>query len=375
MISETEISVSDLVQRISNLLDSAAFDTTYKLATLEGLVLKAVDNFAYEPSEVVALSARDISSHVLQRYWDQSASFSPSATSEASWLRQRAGGQGGDLVSRIVEVRTELGLFTRADTLQKARNIAPNDVATLEDVVWERVVDMPIPLLQRSGSGKNTNEDRFIYEYAWSSAGEKQRVALARKDDTLTLKPGVANGLQQLQPLLIRLIELFWVRLVADWNPVLSDAGRLYEALFGSARQSNTALAAPLLEMQGGKCFYCDHQAGTKREVDHFLPWSITRNDRIENLVVACKSCNSAKSDALVAVQHLTKWRSRLDPSTSVGGKLTSLAELRARGHDPVSTLGQARSLYFHAPESLPLWIHGSDFIGIDKSKAKDALS
>lgn len=375
MSDKAELPAAALIHRLAALLDSAAFDTTYKLATLEALVVVIGSKFTYDQQDVLSVSAREISSHVLARYWDQTANFSPRASEVVTRLRQRGGGRGGDLVSRISQVRVEIGSTSRAESIERARKKAPAVVAALEDLAWERVVDMPIPLLQRSGSGKHVIEDRFLYDYAWSSAGKNQRVSLARRDDTLTLKPGVATALLQFQPLVLRLTEAIWVRLVAEWNPTLTDAGRLYEALFDSSRASNAALVEPLLELQGGACFYCDSSAGPDREVDHFLPRSITRNDRVENLVVACKSCNSKKSDALVATNHLMKWRPRVDESSATAKLLIALADEHGRGSDPAATLAQSRSLYFHAPDSQIVWLQGSNFVSIDKSAASLVLA
>lgn len=50
------------------------------------------------------------------------------------------------------------------------------------------------------------------------------------------------------------------------------------------------------------KCFYCDKPLSNGKRnthVDHFIPWSFVQSDQLWNLVLACPSCNSSKSDKL----------------------------------------------------------------------------
>lgn len=376
MSAEPSIDAVALAQKIAALLDSAVFDTTYKLSTLEALIDLVSSSIGESGTPRESFSAREVSSRVLHRYWSQTANFGTAGTGSHSFLRQRSGGQGGDLVSRIAQARIELSLTSHADTLVSARKRWPEVIKKLEDLAWERVVDMPLPRLQRFGGGGGSQgyEDRFIYDYKWGAEGEKKHLALARKDDTISLKDGVGRGLVALQPLLRRHIEILWLHLVADWNPNLTDAGRLRVALFGSQRQANKSLANPLAELQNGQCFYCGEIFGKSIEVDHFLPWSLSRNDNIENLVVACPSCNGKKSDSLASLPYLEAWRQRVFESSLVREALAELAEKFARVYDPHSTLGQARGLYLYAPAAQPLWSFQSDHNPLDKQAAATLL-
>lgn len=365
----------EIVQKITQLLDAAAFDTTYKLATLEaliGLVGGSLDAFG-NPRE--SYSAREISDRVLDRYWNQTASFVIDGSSKPHLLRQRGGGQGGDLVSRVFDVRVELGMTSYADSLVRARKTSPASIAKLETLAWERIVDMPLPRLQRFGTGSQAIEERFLYEYGWGVEGPKKHLSLARKNDSLILKHGVARSLLVLQPLLLRHIEALWLRLVADWNPGLTNAGRLNEALFGSQRRANRALVEPLAELQNGKCFYCGAEFGSSVEVDHFLPWSATRNDNVENLVASCSGCNAKKSDSLAAPVHILKWTDRLADGSLLSGVFAEIAEKFARNLEPAYSIGQARGLYLYSIDKRPLWLLGDDYSQLDKDEIKQVLA
>ena len=59
-----------------------------------------------------------------------------------------------------------------------------------------------------------------------------------------------------------------------------------------------------LFKKQHGKCFYCDVTIEYKNNTrnfddDHVIPWAFVFGTKIHNMVLACKKCNSAKSDKL----------------------------------------------------------------------------
>lgn len=364
---EPPIDPASLASKIVSLLNSASFDTTYKLATLEAIILAVADNLDENGHPPSTLSARTISDRVLQRYWFQAVPFTSTDGETIAHLRQRRA-QGGDLISRIAGVRLELDLTSRTHTLTRATNLDEKKVKKLKDETWRRVVDMPIPRLQRMGSDSGGVEDRFLFDYAWAAKGTKNHVSLAREDDTLFLKPGVAEGLLLLKPLLLRHIETLWISKVAEWNPSVSDASRLQESLFGSSRLSTTSLVAPLSELQNGKCFYCAASLTKSPHVDHFLPWSLGHNESVENMVLACQKCNLSKSATLADVPHLSKWIGRMDPTSDEAPALSEIASTVARPHHPKITKSQARASYLYIAESSLLWFAVDSYVALDQS-------
>lgn len=56
-----------------------------------------------------------------------------------------------------------------------------------------------------------------------------------------------------------------------------------------------------------GKCFYCG-QVGRMMTIDHFIPTARGGSEDVNNLVLACGSCNSAKSGTTPEYFH--KYRS-----------------------------------------------------------------
>ncbi len=374
MTEGVPIAPAALASKIVALLDSASFDTTYKLATLEAIILSVADNLDENGLPPSTLSARDISDRVLQRYWSQAVPFTSSDGETIAHLRQRRA-QGGDLISHIAQVRIDLDLTSRTHTLTRAARLDEKKVKKLEEETWKRVVDMPIPRLQRMGSDSGGVEDRFLFEYSWGAKGKKNHVSLARDDDTLHLKPGVAEGLLLLQPLLLRHIETLWVSKVAAWNPAVSDAARLHESLFGSDRLNTKSLVAPLSDLQNGKCFYCATSTAKAPHVDHFLPWSLGHNESIENLVLTCEKCNLSKSATLADVPHLSKWLDRMNPGSEELTVMVDIASRVTRPHHPEITKSQARASYLYLPSSSLLWLGVDSYVPLDGESVSALLT
>ena len=47
-------------------------------------------------------------------------------------------------------------------------------------------------------------------------------------------------------------------------------------------------------------CFYCGKNLNTmKIEMDHFIPWSYIKDDKMWNIVISCRDCNNNKRDKL----------------------------------------------------------------------------
>lgn len=63
-----------------------------------------------------------------------------------------------------------------------------------------------------------------------------------------------------------------------------------------------------VLARAGNRCFYCTDFAGI---ADHYIPLAKGGPDTEENMVAACQSCNSAKSDQMPADFMESNWLAR----------------------------------------------------------------
>jgi 5-methylcytosine-specific restriction endonuclease McrA len=334
-------------EKLLSLLDTGSFTTSYKYALLLSLLDATLEGTAPGGGPPATLSGRDLGRRVFELYWRQARPFSDEGPLRQS--KQR------DFVVKLAELRTELGVPEHL-ALDRARTRYPDAIGRLEQETVATVVRYPIPLLQRFGTGSGAVEDRFIYEYAWEEGVSAGRVERADFDDRLHLVADAGEHLIALAGLARPVIEREWLRHVARRNADQVDELRLEAFLFGSERTSLVAVREPLLEVQGGRCFYCLGERGPW-EVDHFLPWARWPDDRLDNLVVAHRRCNNDKRAALAALRHLGRWWPRLEPGTRTSRQLDDVAARLVWPRRPDRTAGGARGLYLHQPEGTMLWV------------------
>lgn len=64
-------------------------------------------------------------------------------------------------------------------------------------------------------------------------------------------------------------------------------------------------------EFEEANCFYCGKRLLKNIHVDHFIPWSFVKDDKIWNFVLACSQCNEKKSNRLPSRDYIVKINSR----------------------------------------------------------------
>jgi hypothetical protein len=157
--------------------------------------------------------------------------------------------------------------------------------------------------------------------------------------------------------------ELIEYMAVSGWvafTEKISSAPRLFTKLAGKkvTRKSLSAWREILVWLQQGRCFYCGSPEIENAHIDHFLPWSYVLEDRTWNLVLACPSCNGAKSDRLPQPQSIEALITRnlklLDGTISVANSkfIRHFDEWRSR-----DLAAHIRSLHDQAlSEQFPIW-------------------
>ena len=350
----TPIDPVELAEKIINLLDSAKHSTTYKWATLDAIVQVVTENVQPDGQMPRSISGKAVGSKVLDVYWRQSIPFSASKEGLNLFLKQSTG--PGDIPARIAKFRLDNDLTAVNDSLSIARIRHPQELAALAQLVQDTVIRMPLPKLQRFGDGASAVEKRFLYEYSWEDEVAVGQIHHPDFDDSMTLYPGVAEGLIKIQGLIRPYIETLWIQWVADRNKNLTDAARLHDFLFGVDRRSLTRVKPHLVSLQEGKCFYCISSLGRDTEVDHFLPFSKHNDDSLDNLVAACRKCNGSKSDSYPSLPHVSKWMERFVKGSQTGTKLDTIAASIPHFRDSLSTASKARAVYLNKPEGTMLW-------------------
>jgi hypothetical protein len=231
---------------MQRLLDEGLFVSSYKFALLLSLADLCIEK-GDDTSAPLVLSVQEIAAKFIQYYWRQAVPYPGS--NQLKILQQNTGQQAA-IVNVIREARTHYGDSLAAVTRNRA--------------IWKPLVRRVagvvkvMPLWKLQTVGRESVD--FIYENTGKGAG-------------IELRPGVAFSFRKFHALISDLVRGAWVRYVREQNlDILGETSDLNEFLFGSERISLAAIPAVLLDIQGGRCFYC-HTPLTpaKTHVDHFI--------------------------------------------------------------------------------------------------------
>ncbi len=330
-------------ERLLALLDGTSRSTTYKYALLLAILDAVMRRSGPDGGPPEAIPVRALAERVIELYWNQAVPY----PATGSVLRQSHKGQA-EIVTRIRCLRE--GIDQRPQlTLAEARALAPERVDRLIGETEWKLVEMPLPRLQRLQGA----DDPFIYEIDWDEAVKRADLHRPGFRREIRLLPGVGGELLQLSTLVRPLVERLWAGQVVAYNGL--PEGEIERFLFGADRLAATRIRLALLELQGGRCFYTGRPlTGQEADVDHFLPWARVPTSAIENLVVADRRVNRDKRAFLAAAGHLERWRGRLQRD---GAELAGVAAASRWESDPGSTLGLARAMYLRLGPSAPLWV------------------
>ena len=356
-----------LAERVLAILEEGSFSSTYKYALFIAILDLCIEKTEARGAPPSSLTTRELAVKVVELCWNHVAPYGTHGT-----LRFGGGrGEQAEILRRIEDVRARWG-DERSDTVFRFQTVRPEQYERLLDFVEWKLIEMPIPKLQRLGRGE---EDRFLYEYNWTVPVRRSVVSAYQKKapeafaNSLALKPGVAEGLVRLNGLLRPIFYREWAVRVAKLNS-LPEAG-LESFLFDVDRASLNVVRKPLRELHDNRCFYCDQHISGGAEVDHFVPWSRYRDNGLDNLVPAHGKCNNSKRDFLASADHVECWAER---ARTRDADLTALARAYSWPRDRDRSTAVARAVYLRLPASARLWRRPDEFGPMDHPRIRRAL-
>lgn len=105
-----------------------------------------------------------------------------------------------------------------------------------------------------------------------------------------------------------------WIKYLEGINKE-EDSYMLASKLDRSTERENLdSYRKALFDFGQTTCFYCGKKLSRTtfgNAVDHFIPWSFVKDDKLWNFVLACPTCNSKKSDKLATQTFLSNIRLR----------------------------------------------------------------
>ena len=274
---------------MQRLLSEGQFTATYKFAFLLALADISVEHGTDSASTSIIPTSL-VAEKFIYYYWRHVMPYMPASATNGIILQQNTRQQKqAEILTLLVEARRLHGHSLPA--LQRQNQDWRKLVRSVEAVVCR----MPLWKLQRVGS------DLLDFLYEQREHGRE-----------IQLKPGVAHCLRYFHVLITHLVRGSWLQYIRRYNgPALGDSTDLEEFLFGSERADLAALRPALMELQKGRCFYCDTAVRSGGQADHFVPWARYPVDFGHNFVLADAGCNNKKRMMLAAEEHLARWSER----------------------------------------------------------------
>lgn len=135
------------------------------------------------------------------------------------------------------------------------------------------------------------------------------------KSEGIILNPDVYIALVKYKSVFEKQNYYEWIKYLEKAN-LEEDSYALANKLDASAeRQNLNPYRKVLVEFNQTKCFYCGkhlHDDNDKASpVDHFIPWSFVKDDKLWNFVLACPRCNSSKSNILPEQDYFAALKER----------------------------------------------------------------
>jgi len=350
-----------LGERILELLGEGAVSTSYKYAVLLSIVELCIEKSGISSGPPSMITTREVAEKVVELYWTHTLPYSKVA------LRQSGRGQA-ELIKLVSEFRQYRAGDPSKRLAESRREGGRPWQRLLSDVEW-KLIEMPLPRLQTVGN----RSDDFLYRIGWDQSIKRSQVSSYQTgnggafDNGIYLRPGVADALVRLSPLLKPMIRRQWTLLVARLNHL--EVSELEDFLFGETRTALTGTRDLLADLQGTRCFYCHDRLDQRSEVDHFIPWSRYANNALENLVLAHRTCNHDKRDYLASFEHIEAWSERMRQGSSSLRLMRTFADHAGWDHKPERSLAVTSAIYSHLPEGYSLWQGIRNFVPFEKSR------
>ena len=135
------------------------------------------------------------------------------------------------------------------------------------------------------------------------------------KSEGIFLNPDVYTTLEKYKSVFEKQNYYEWIKYLEKAN-LEEDAYALANKLDASTeRQNLSPYRKILIEFNQTRCFYCGkpllNNTDKASPVDHFIPWSFVKDDKLWNFVLACPHCNSAKSNVVPDEGYFTALKER----------------------------------------------------------------
>lgn len=127
------------------------------------------------------------------------------------------------------------------------------------------------------------------------------------KSETLILSPCFYNFMLKHKMELEKLNYYSWAKFLEEVNKD-NELIRVIDKLeLATPKRNNLTVYRDILrkEFEENTCFYCGKKLQRIVHVDHFIPWSFVKDDKIWNFVLSCPTCNIKKNNRVPSIRYL----------------------------------------------------------------------
>ena len=121
------------------------------------------------------------------------------------------------------------------------------------------------------------------------------------------------NFVLKYKPEIEKLNYYSWARFLEQINDDNAVVRILDKLELSTPKRSDLSIYRRILyeEYEERNCFYCGSKLKSSIHVDHFIPWSFVKDDKIWNFVLACPKCNTKKNNKLVNKTYIKQLKER----------------------------------------------------------------
>lgn len=131
--------------------------------------------------------------------------------------------------------------------------------------------------------------------------------------DGLTICPHAVHFMMRYKTEIERLNYYAWAKYLEEVNSGSVLTNLIDKLELATPRRKDLSIYRQILheEFEVNTCFYCGRKLSGVSHVDHFIPWSFMKDDKLWNFVLACPSCNERKNDRLPPIELVNRIEQR----------------------------------------------------------------
>lgn len=261
--------------------DSSRKRNSYKF----GLIKSLLDNLfnVNETNQGVYFTYRDIFAKFAENYWNLVVKYG---------LRQMRSDGKSD--------------FSKVETILKAaildKQILVNFEFTSIDLVYkEQIICQVVEECKKCVVGALYNDfEGVLYSFDLKAEG-------------LYLSPRAYDFMLKYKAEIENLNYYSWAKFLEKVNTDNALVRLIDKLELATPKRSDLSIYREILkrEFEECNCFYCGKKLQKNIHVDHFIPWSFVKDDKIWNFVLACPTCNVRKNNKVPARDFLIKIEDR----------------------------------------------------------------